>query len=372
MPTVNVNGGVQYTQSGTYGAVDDREAVSESVGPGCFGYNDFLVAPSAGMILSIQPGIAYVRQPVDGTLYRITQDNTALALTLTAANGTNPRLDQVILRMYDAVTDGSSQTKPTVETIDGTPTSGATLDNRSGAADPQTALVNAKAYIPLADILVPAGASSITGANIRIRKPYGQRGAFPQLGLITARDAVTFEPCAGLPRAIMNFLGSDHANKQSAAAMFLPRRIPATAIRWRYHQDNTTVVPNTVNWNLAIYDASGTRLAFTGATAFSGAVSSSPAIVTSLTVPYAGYVFDAGWYYVWFGLSAGWSSANFWASAVVVGTSTSGGQGRVPMADNMFLSVDTGGASSPVNLLGMTDSQISLAHPGVPVPTLVV
>ena len=375
MPIAQLNGQIDFVQQNSYSAQDVRRSYSDfPIGPGCFGYPDLRIAAVSGMTVQAQPGMAIVRQPADGSLYRVSQDNVALSLTLTTANASNPRLDQIILRVYDNAVDGSSQFLASIETIDGTPTSGATLDNRSGAADPQASLSNAKAYIPLADVLVGAGASSITNANIRSRRPFGMLGVVPPLGINAGStvDAVTFMPHPGHCMDRCKFLGTDHAGRQSAALMYLPRRIAATRIRWRYMQDTTNNVGATNNWNIGIFDASGRLISSTGSTAFSGAAGTSPNPTTTLPAPYAGYVYDIGWYYVWFGISSGITAGTFWTMAATCGRSSDNNLGRVPSMDNIFLSNNPGNITVPSTLLGFVDGGAANPNIHVPIPSLTI
>lgn len=375
MPQAQLNGDLLYVQQNSYSAQDDRRFGGDMpIGPGVLGASDLLIAAVSGMTVQARPGIAWVRQPADGSLYRTSQDNTSLSLTLTSANATNPRLDQIILRVYDNSVDGSGQFVGTIETIDGTPTSGATLDNRSGALDPQTALSNSKAYIPLADVLVPAAASNISNSNIRSRRPFGMLGTVPPLGINAtgSADQVTFMPSPGLTLDRVKYLGSDHAGRQSAALMFLPRRIAATRIRWRYMQDTTNPVGATNNWNMGIFDASGRLISVTGSQAFSGAAGNSVAPVAVLPAPYAGYVYDVGLYYVWFALGNTITTGTFWNFAATAGKSSDGNLGRVAVSDNMFLTSNPGNLTAPSTLLGFLDPGQSNPNVHVPIPSLSV
>lgn len=82
----------------------------------------------------------------------------------------NPRVDQVILEVLDNVHDASGSNLARIRVLAGTATSGATLDNRSGAATlPGSALL-------LADVLVANGAATITNTVIRDRRKWA-RGA---------------------------------------------------------------------------------------------------------------------------------------------------------------------------------------------------
>jgi len=88
----------------------------------------------------------------------------ANAVTLAAADATNPRLDQVVLKVTDSQDLGDASDVATLEVLTGTPTGGATLLNRSGAA----ALTQNR--LRIADVLVPATATNLTAANVRDRR----------------------------------------------------------------------------------------------------------------------------------------------------------------------------------------------------------
>lgn len=96
--------------------------------------------------------------------YTVAPHSTDANLTFTTPHATLPRIDQILLRVYDDSHDGLGLNKPTLEVLAGTATAGATLDNRSGAAAlPNTAML-------LADVLVPATATTLTNSQIRDRR----------------------------------------------------------------------------------------------------------------------------------------------------------------------------------------------------------
>jgi hypothetical protein len=97
--------------------------------------------------------------------YTIPPHNAVINEVIAAADPTNPRIDQVILRVYDNTIDSTGNNFARTEVLTGTPQVGATLANRSGAAS-----LSANA-IRLADVLVPAGSASVTNANIKDRRP---------------------------------------------------------------------------------------------------------------------------------------------------------------------------------------------------------
>jgi hypothetical protein len=80
--------------------------------------------------------------------------------TLTAADGSNPRIDRIIAEIKDDDHDSSGQTEVQVRAVDGTPTAAATLTNLNGAASVPTGCVL------LANVLVASGDTSITDAEI--------------------------------------------------------------------------------------------------------------------------------------------------------------------------------------------------------------
>jgi hypothetical protein len=103
-----------------------------------------------------------------GLYYVVNDASVANAVTLTASNGSNPRLDQIIMRVLDTSDLGSASDTAVFEVVTGTATAGATLDNRTGAA----ALPNDA--IRLADVLVPAGSTATSAGNIRDRRPWAR------------------------------------------------------------------------------------------------------------------------------------------------------------------------------------------------------
>jgi len=145
-----------------------------------------VVQRGAGANQSVDVGAGFAWVQIDtGTrngLGHVTNDATA-NVTVTASDATNPRIDQIILRWNDTSIPTGSGNVPTLAVLSGTATSGATLDNRTGAA----ALPND--CLRLADILVPAASTSVTTANIRDRRPWA-RGAFRAVTQSATTDLV--------------------------------------------------------------------------------------------------------------------------------------------------------------------------------------
>lgn len=224
----------EFLQTRTYSAAQMRHLMKQlGVQEGVLGATDF--DPSqrgagANMSVDIAAGDALV-QGDDVTrqgLYHVVNDAVVNA-PIAAAHATLPRIDQVILHVYDSTVVGVSDV-PLIEVVTGTPTAGATLDNRNGAA----ALPNNA--IRLADVLVGAAVVTILDANIRDRRPWARgfyHSAVRSSGDLTtsssssvALSAADFQKrveCSGAPLRVMLLgrMASNTANTTVAAALFL-------------------------------------------------------------------------------------------------------------------------------------------------------
>lgn len=137
---------------------------------------DYLVsqrAAGANMSIDIAAGGAWVQggSTARQGLYHQVNDAT-VNQTVAPADATNPRVDTAILAGNDSNVVGISDT-PQLSVVAGTPTAGATLDNRSGA----NSLAAYPSFLRVADVLVPAGSASVVNGNIRDRRPWA-RGAY--------------------------------------------------------------------------------------------------------------------------------------------------------------------------------------------------
>ncbi len=169
-----------YLQNKSYSAQDDRRHLGDILTAGVVGANDCLVTWTSGLTLSVAAGVAYITggNVTDQGKYRV-RLSAAKSIAVGAGHATLPRLDQVILRVLDASADTSGIYETRVEVIPGTPTSGATLANRSGAANLNSLLENSKSVLLLADVLVPAAAGAINNTNI------GDKRSVATIGLTT-------------------------------------------------------------------------------------------------------------------------------------------------------------------------------------------
>jgi hypothetical protein len=116
----------------------------------------------ANMSVDIAAGEAYIADDhvsSNAGGFYWTKNEGIVNTTITTADATNPRVDRVILEVLDAYLGDASNTRR-FRVVAGTPTGGATLTNLSGAAAvPSNAIL-------LANVLVGAGVTSITTANI--------------------------------------------------------------------------------------------------------------------------------------------------------------------------------------------------------------
>jgi hypothetical protein len=146
-------------------ALDMRRYISSLIASeGIVASGDLTVAQrSAGANMSVD--VSSGRAMIQGDLithqgfYFAYNDSVQNVTGFSAANATNPRIDRVCLRVRDAF-HGDAANDVAFVIVTGTATSGATLSNLSGAgAVPASHLL-------LANVLIPASATTITTANI--------------------------------------------------------------------------------------------------------------------------------------------------------------------------------------------------------------
>jgi microcystin-dependent protein len=170
-PLLVTQGGVGASPG--FDAIDVRRMTlaASSRREGVFDLTGFRVrerAAGVNFTLEVDANVGLAR--VDGTSvalqgpYIIAPHSAVLALDVTAAHATNPRIDRVILQVRDNTWDGSGSTDARVVILTGTATSGATLDN------PLNRPALPVSSLHLADILVRPQTSGDTGvSNARIR-----------------------------------------------------------------------------------------------------------------------------------------------------------------------------------------------------------
>lgn len=298
---------------------------SSEIGLGVGGFSDFQVTQAGGGSLTVNVGPStgvlqrgFLPGDANGGTERWDYLGAQLSATASAADPTNPRIDIVTL----APNANPDLATPQVLIVKGTATAGATLVNRNGApAVPAGRII-------LADLLVGAGATTILTAQISDRR------AFPFAGVNPApfgggTDTVIPESTGGIPQVTTGIVQGTTDNRAAAMLVWIPRRILAQRVRWRYRQGTT---PATSNYQWILYDASGRIIAATALTAFTGLASNG----ATPNVSFVGGPFqlEAGEYYL------GFQAAAMGAGASVTYLGYNGGQNGAALpgaaAPNMY------------------------------------
>lgn len=172
---IDVSQEPSYLSDGSYTADSDRRWFEDIMRDGVIGTGDFLVSAGTGgaMHLSVAAGRALVPglNVTDQGKYRV-KEPTALvnAFDVPASDPSKNRIDAVILRVFDASNDASGVRKARFEVVPGTPTTGADLNSRQGAADLTTLTDSSKSVLHLADVRVTAGGTTTNTMPIRDRR----------------------------------------------------------------------------------------------------------------------------------------------------------------------------------------------------------
>lgn len=304
---------------------------ADNIGPGVNGFNDFFVAQTGVASMAVLVGTAITQSIViavdafgSTNRYESTQQVT---ISVAAADPSNPRIDRVLAT---APAPNSDSQVPILSISQGTPTSGATLSNLNGAAAIPVGSVC------LATVFVGAAATSVVTANIQDERPLSQYGVNSNAtGALL--DQVTLTPHPFVPGATSG-LGASHGTNQYAALMFLPRRVLASRLRWRYAQGATAL---TGNYNLGIYSAAGRQIVTTGSVALAGAANTFQTraeVITQTT-------FEAGAYIVWLGLNVAAGSIGFRGVSVGVSADTDTGPGAAGVG---WINGSAAGVTAPV------------------------
>ena len=295
MPKLVLSEEPEFLQDGSYAAAADRRLLQETIAPGVFERLHWAPSWVSGLTVRAAPGTAFIpgRNQANQGYYRLTKATNS-DLAVATADATNPRLDNLIIRIMDASHDTSTLYEARVETIAGTPSAGATLDNRTGAPNLDALAENSKNTLLLADILVPAGAAALSSGAVRDRRPFAAPCIPNALG-DSLNDVVPFQTLFGLGHGSISGTGDDL--KQAVSCVWLPRRMEAAlGVQWAYRQGATAI---TGNYIFSIYDASGRQIIATTSQAFSGAT-------TTFQRPNAAFSasasFEAGVYYIMFGV----------------------------------------------------------------------
>ncbi len=359
------------------------------VGPGVADYESFrILQTQSGATLGVDIGktsVGLMQAWVRGStrdaqgLYRVDNvDTTAptantylaqLNVTFSAADATNPRVDQVILVIGDTQHAGAINAA-NIQVLPGTATAGATLDNRTGVATlPASCIL-------LADVLVPAASTTVVTANIVDRRSYPLVGGNPQPSfpaVFAATDAVTFAPHPAMPQMSGSVIAQGSFDSfQAATLMYLPRGIKsATRLRFKYRQGATAA--NTF-YQVAIFDSSGRLKVATGASVL--VYAGTATVTTAVSATIAATTFEPGWYYVWVGnaaATAGSGAFVYGSNLSIASPSVTTSVPSVP--PNIAFYKASGGQTVPNTFTGYLDLATNVADinlPTIPVVTLSV
>lgn len=308
---------------------------SAEIGTGVGGYEDFRVKQTGGGAMTVDVGLAGTLMrgflPVDsnGGTQRYEYSGAQLQGTVTAADVTNPRIDFVTL----APPSSQNSIVPQVLVVKGTATAGATLANLNGApALPPSRIL-------LAVVLVPANATQILTAQIQDRRGFPFSGVTPPV--FTGADIVVPEVSSALMQTVTGISQGVNDNHASAMLVWLPRRILAGRIRWKYRNGTAP----TSNYQWIIYDASGRQVAATALTAFTGA---GGAIVAPNVALAAAVQLEAGNYWLAF------QAATMGAGASVTFVGYNGAPNGVTQAGVMSPNVFATAAANPLGTASVT------------------
>lgn len=209
-----VDAAPQYLQTKSYSAQRFRTWFADLVQAGVFSDTDWALSLLGSLAYRIAAGKAYVPglQVADQGMYRMVSLANA-DLAVGAGHATLPRLDQVILRVMDNTHDGAGFNEGRIETVPGTATAGATLDNRNGAQNLATLGEASKNVLLLYDILMPAAATSISGGNVRRRAQLARIGFGALADPIPILTVAEFQALRDFPDSMEVYLLVDATNR---------------------------------------------------------------------------------------------------------------------------------------------------------------
>lgn len=205
-----------WLQTGAYTAEHDRFVATALLNPstsltGRGGVRlvtgtEFQVTASSppAMTVSISAGMAFVQGgigPVQG-VYTVVNDST-YQVAVSTANLNNPRIDLVVLEVLDQAYAGTSNLAQ-VRVLAGTPSATPVAPTPTGS------------FITLAQILVPAGATTVTNSNITDIRPFATAlGAPLPVRNLAERNALA-NKYSGLRVSLMDNAWELHTYSDSA------------------------------------------------------------------------------------------------------------------------------------------------------------
>lgn len=221
-----------YLDTESYDAKQDRRLLDELISDGKL--TGFIVSTTSGLGISVSAGYAIIagQNVANQGLYRVGPISSQ-TLTVSAAHATLPRLDQVIVRVLDHSADSSGYNEARIEIVPGTPTSGATLDNRNGAASLTTLQDASKSVLLVCDILVTPSLSTLTSGNLRNRNKRARSKRIAEYGTLAARPVAADVPDGHLYYATDDSGGQAYYTNNGSYLRFgAPRQALGGQITW--------------------------------------------------------------------------------------------------------------------------------------------
>lgn len=172
----------------------DRQILELKFGKGFEGIvneSDLVVTAPGGLVTPVGAGHLLVVDDTAADRGVYETYNDAAWNVNHVPDGTNPRINTIIGRIYDSTTQaGVTQDIGAIEMIPGTPTAAANLTNLNGIAS----LAGLQNVVPLYYVHVPAGATNLTTANLLDKRPR-KRG----VSVIAGSESVAATAYATMP-----------------------------------------------------------------------------------------------------------------------------------------------------------------------------
>lgn len=184
---------------------------------------DFFISPGSGLQVVAAAGDGFVSQTVESQepsssdigLYYVNNDGTVNPTNNVTAPSINPRIDRVVLRIYDVIEQAiSGSSKAQVEWVQGAETSGTQANNPAGGGYLAGIGTLPPNSLNLAYVFQPVGGSSISSANIFNVAPLCRRGY--------AAGSSSAKPSAGIDGRIYHTTDNGGAIELDTGSVWTP------------------------------------------------------------------------------------------------------------------------------------------------------
>jgi len=170
-----------------YTSQDDRNVAGVFARQGVRTMTDLVASAGSGFTSAVAAGMAGVPNTFasQGGTYVVRNDGPVSVLHPNP-DGTNPRVDTIIVKVYDSNDGGDASDAVLPIVVPGVATSGANLTNLTGLAS----LASYQNYIPVAYVLVPAGAASAASFTYLDRRP--KSAGFTSIAAVESRTNTAY------------------------------------------------------------------------------------------------------------------------------------------------------------------------------------